>query len=266
MYSQRATAAGGLERSNSRKIMNQKQQVYISNGVGIAKDEHKLVASLIATIEKTGCKRNLVVASELDCFQGIADVVVGTANGHRLLSNLKKSELLRLSFSTSKILYALADRRKSSIEEILRISGLSRATVLKELSFLKKLGILQTKSGGRVSISNAICPPFNQIEAYEVKVKDWRSGIYQARNYKSFAHKVSVALPLARAKRLTGKLHEFRRMRVGLLGIGPTGQLTWFLRPRRLRPISGPRNFLAAVRLLGNQKNTSRVAIRSKAS
>jgi hypothetical protein len=258
--------AKGMNRLHSRQIGNRRQTPKIPQRVGIAKDERKLVTNLIATIKKSsGPKRNLVVASELDCFQGVADVVVGTANGYRLFPNLNKDELRRLSFSTSKILYALAGRKKSTMQNILRITGLSTPTIRKQLSFLEQMDVLQTKSDGRVSIVNAIHPPFKQIEAYEVKVKDWRSGIYQARNYKAFAHKVSVALPLARARLLKSKLHEFRRMRVGLLGIGPTGQLKWFLKPRRLRPISGSRNFLAAVSLLRNQREDPRFAIRPKA-
>ena len=223
--------------------------------MGVARDEKHLVNALIAALEKTHDKKTTIVAAELDCFQGVADVVSGTYNGYRLIPKITANKLRLLSFSTSKILSALAIRRKSSIPKVMQATGLSRSTIRKELSLLQNLGILSAGNGDRLSILHPIRPPFKEIEAYEVKVKDWKSGIYQARNYKSFAHKVSVALPLDRARLLKSKFPEFRMMRVGLVGITPRGKLKWFLKPRRRRPISSPRNFLAAVSLLRSAQN-----------
>ncbi len=137
---------------------------------------------------------------------------------------------------------------------LVRVTGLSKATVRKELKLLQELRILKMTKKGQVSVRHEVRPPFKEITAYEVKVKDWKSGIYQARNYKSFAHKVNVALPLNRAKLLKKRLEIFRRMRVGLLGISASGDLKWFLHPRRQKPISGARNFLAAISLLKRGK------------
>jgi hypothetical protein len=217
--------------------------------IGVPIEEKLLVTKLIQAIGKRPLKHKTIIASELDCFQGIADVVAGTYNGYRLFPNVTSKKLSRLSFSTSRILFALSGKKKIDISQISRITGLSTSTIRAELSLLKKLQILEVENG-QVAIRHVIRPPFNEIEAYEVKVKDWKSGIYQARNYRSFAHKVSVALPMARAALLKERLQEFRRMRVGLVGISPKGDLKWILRPRRQRPISGSRNFLAAVSLL----------------
>lgn len=242
---------GAIRTLKSARTNKRNHKRGFATRVGIARDEKRLVSNLIAAIEKkAGSKENVIVALELDCFQGVADVVAGTYNGYRLLPNSSGDKLHLLSFSTSKILSALAGKRKSSIPKILQATGLSAPTIRKELILLQKLGIVRPGNGDRVSILHVIRPPFREIEAYEVKVKDWKGGIYQARNYKSFAHKVSVALPLKRASLLKKKLPDFRRMRVGLLGIGPTGKLKWFLKPRRQRPISGPRNYLAAISLL----------------
>lgn len=222
-----------------------------SNHVGVAREEKRLVSTLIAAIRrKVTPRKSLIVATELDCFQGIADVVVGTYNGYRLFPKEAKAKLSLISFSTARVLSSLAGRKVSSIEKIAHTTGLSVSTIRKELTLLQKLGIIRPGRGSRVSIVHTIWQPFKEIVAFEVKVKDWKSGIYQARNYKSFAHKVSVALPLKRANLLKKRLPEFRRMRVGLLGIGPTGDVKWLLRPRRQKPISGPQNFLAALNLL----------------
>lgn len=227
----------------------------ILHRVGVAKDEKHLVTNLMNAIRKeTGTRRRVAVASELDCFQGIADVVKGTYNGYRLFPNTAISKLKLLSFSSSRVLSALAGNKHSSIKKLEYATNLSKSTIRKQVHLLEGLGVLQRKQDGRISIPHEIRPPFREIEAFEVKMKDWRSGIYQARNYKSFAHKVSVALPLRRAILLKHRLNDFRRMRVGLVGISPAGGLRWMLKPRRQKPISGARNFLAAVNLLRDAK------------
>jgi hypothetical protein len=242
----------GLRRAYSSKSGRQ-----CALRVGASRDEKRLVSNLIAAIRRLpGARKNVEVVSELDCFQGVADVVAGTYNGYRLFPNSPNPRLGSLSFSTAKVLAALSGKRTSSVSKIVLATGLSSSTVRKELALLNRLRLIENTRDGRISIIHPIRPPFKQIEAFEVKVKDWRGGIYQARNYKSFANKVSVVLPLRRATRLRKRLHDFRKMRVGLLAIAPSGDLKWFLKPRHRKPISSARNFLASVRLLRQARHS----------
>jgi hypothetical protein len=224
--------------------------------VGVAREERRLVSNLMAAISRSAVHpESITVISELDCFQGVADVVAGTFNidGQRSNTSVIGGSHLT-SFSTAKVLAALAGRRRSNVSNVVMTSQLSASTVRKELGLLQKMRMIQIGRDGNVSIPRAIRPPFKQIEAFEVKVKDWKSGIYQARNYKSFAHKVSVVLPLTRAQTLKNRLAVFRRMRVGLAGISPSGELKWLLKPRHHKPISSSRHFLATMRLLRNAR------------
>ena len=219
--------------------------------VGKALHEKHLVSHLVAGLVGRSSKNDQIeILRELDCFQGVADVVTGTYNGYRLFPKTGSAKLRLMSFSTAKVLAALSGKKTSHSQKIAASTALSESTVKRELQLLRRLQVVGSGPKGRIIVSHPIRPPFKQIEAFEVKVKDWKSGIYQARNYKSFANKVSVALPLSRATRLRGKLDQFRRMRVGLVGITPTGDVKWFLRPRYQKPISSARNFLASVRLL----------------
>jgi hypothetical protein len=88
--------------------------------------------------------------------------------------------------------------------------------------------------------------------AFEVKVKDWKSGLRQARSYKSFANRTYLALPIERADSIKQHVDVFRRFNVGLLGIEKGGGLQWFVKTRRSSPISPARNFYASVQLLKN--------------
>ena len=240
----------------SRFLRSRQQSKRLStNTVGVARGEKFLVSKLVSALErKQRPGKKLVVTCELDCFQGVADVVTGISNGYRLFPDSARSKLGLVSFSTAKVLSALVGRKKSTTERICLTTGLSYATVRKQLALLDKLGVLRLRANRSVWMVRKIRAPFEEITAFEVKVKDWKNGIYQARNYKSFAHKSNVALPMKRARLLKVRLQHFRRMRIGLLGIGPNGNLEWFLKPRRQKPISGPRNFFAAVRLLRDDK------------
>jgi len=234
------------------------------DNVGVARAEKRLVSGLLAFLGQSQNKRTgVVLASEFDCFQGVADVVAGVQNGYRLFPRSAKINSRLVTLSTARVLSMLAGRKTSTVVRLSRGTGLSASTVRKQVRVLSQLGMVRLREGGRISVGRDIRPPFREITAFEVKVKDWRSGIYQARNYRSFAHKVSVVLPLNRAKLLGARLHDFRRMKVGLLGINPSGKAEWFLKPRRRRPISGPRNYLAAIKLL-RKSGTPRVKHESR--
>lgn len=193
------------------------------------------------------------MCSELDCFQGVADLVTGFANGHQILPRRSDNKALKsFSFTTAKVLSILEGRRAAEVSEVVRATGLSRETVLKQLSTLRRFALVDVTQKGKILVTHKIRSPFREIAAYEVKVRDWKSGLHQARNYRSFAHRVTLALPLARAQKVRKYLSVFRQFKVGLLGIGNRGQMVWLLKPRKLKPISPARNFLASIYLLTN--------------
>jgi hypothetical protein len=232
--------------------MEQMKLSHSSRQVGVSKQEKYLVASLRLSLLKTVRSRSKhFVCTELDCFQGIADLVSGTPNGYRFLpSKTPRRRLKHFSFSTAKVLSALQGRKVTDSTRIAQATGLSKQTVRRQVRFLEELSLVRVEPRGRLRVTHEIKPPFSEIEAYEVKVRDWKGGLYQARNYRSFAHKVSLALPLRQAKQLKGQLGTFRRFKVGLVGIGNTAQLVWLVKPRRQKPISRARTFLASIHLL----------------
>lgn len=223
--------------------------------VGVSKAEARLVATLRRALvnEAARSRRRRVTAVELESFQGIADLVVGELNGRHMLP--RKVPLKRLeffSFSTAKILAALHGRKNIRISEIAEDSGLSETTVRRELRKLRDTRIVDIVGRDRVRILHAVSTPFSEMVAFEVKVKDWKSGLRQARSYKSFANRTYLALPIDRADSIKQHVDVFRRFNVGLLGIEKGGGLRWFAKTRRSSPISPARNFYASVQLLKN--------------
>lgn len=218
--------------------------------VGVPRTEKHLVQALVLSLRRREKPRSgVVVSSEIDCFQGIADVVCGLSSGSDLLPLSSNGHVARGSFSTAKVLAALSGKKSSTREEIAREAGLTEKTVAKELRLLRYSRIVAGVRGGRVLVPRKIRHPFRTLTAFEVKVKDWTSGIYQARNYRSFAHQVFVALPLRKAMLVRKNKELFKRLRVGLVGIGEGGELVWLIRSPRQRPVSAGRSFLAALRM-----------------
>jgi DNA-binding transcriptional ArsR family regulator len=221
--------------------------------VGVSKAEARLVAALRTALanESALSHRPRIYALELDSFRGVADLVVGESNGHLLLpSGTPRRQLTAFSLSTARVLAALGRKKATRISEIAKCSGLSDSTVRGQLRKLKDAGIVQSEAEGQIQVLHRVSPPFYELVAFEVKVKDWKSGLRQARNYRSFANRTYLALPLDRAEAVKKHREMFKRFKVGLVGIGKTGTVQWFVKPRRSTPISPAHNFYASILLL----------------
>jgi hypothetical protein len=236
------------------------------NSVGVARAEKRLVGSLVRALKRnTGSSRRIVLSSEVDCFQGVADVVRGVASGHALVSDAKPHDLLKFSFSTAKVLAALAGKKETTKERLVQETGLTRNTIARQLLVLRRSDLIDDIKNDRIVVTRKVEHPFREMIAFEVKVKDWGTGIYQARNYRSFAHEVFLALPLERAKRLGSRTQLFRRLKVGLVGIGKRGELIWLIKSPRRKPVSPGRSFLAAFHLMRDScRSTARSAPHSR--
>jgi hypothetical protein len=96
---------------HARRVKRRQKKRY-PNSVGVARSEKGLVSIVMAALGRTQKPGNrVVVSSEFDCFQGVADVVLGVYNGYRLFPNAAKSKLSLVSFSTARVLSALVRKR-----------------------------------------------------------------------------------------------------------------------------------------------------------
>jgi hypothetical protein len=221
-------------------------------GIGVSKAERRLVSSLLKGLARRSLHSpGERFCLELDCFQGVADVVIATPNDDMFLPATVTTRMLkRFSLSTAKVLAALRGQKLTHLSQVEEATGLSQKTIRKQLRLLERFQILTAEGEGQIRVGRAIRPPFREIAAFEAKVKDWKSGLRQARSYRSFAHRVSLALPLGRAESMRKEIQVFRRFNVGLVGVGRQGEIKWINRSRRTKPISPARNLLASVYLL----------------
>lgn len=219
--------------------------------VGVPKEEARLHRVLIKGLKREELKPGLtrIICSEVDCWNGIADVVVATANGARLFNHLSRAQLSSISLTTARILTRLSVRRCVSVEDLSSMLGMSQETVRSHVSRLITLKIASVQDR-KIRLTSAAKSPFKEVTAFEVKTKDWRRGLYQATHYKVFANRVALALPEEKARNVAaGHSEVFKKFGVGLLGLSPDS-FTFHIRPKKREPISPSRALMGAVELL----------------
>ena len=224
--------------------------------VGIPKAEGKLHRLLISAItrEPVPSGESRIICSELDVSCGIADVVVATANAPRNDSAwFPSNQLNDLNLSTAKLLTHLKFASYRRLDQIGKSVGLSDETVSLHVRKLEKLGIAKRR-GNTARLIRSTKIPFTEVTAFEVKVSDWRHGLYQATHYKSFANRVVLALPDAKAKLVASHKHAFRLFGVGLVGLSIADGITWYVKAARRTPSSASRTVLGILEILKSRE------------
>lgn len=236
--------------SNSRLTMKRAD-------VGVPKQEAKLQRSLVAALAREPLKRGLkrVICSEVDVWHGIADVVVATANGGLSREGWHSPQHLKhVNLTTAKLLAQLRYGEYKQYTDIAGSTGFSLATVSEHLRTLERLGTVRRR-GDSARLLRSTKTPFLDVAAFEVKVSDWRHGIYQAAHYRSFANRVSVALPNAKARAIAIHKDAFRLFGIGLVGIESPSSINWYIKPARRQPSSASRMILSVVQILKRKES-----------
>lgn len=223
------------------------------DAVGVPKQEAKLHRLLLRALcrEQTRKGEFRLICSEIDAYNGIADVITATSNGRKpFAQNLRIADLQWLNVTSARIMAQLQYGRRMKLADLASSAGLSQRTVSIHVARLQRLGILR-RTRDEVTPLRSTKVPFRDITAFEVKVADWQHGLYQATHYKAFANRVALVLPDDKARRVAkrGKLF-FTMFGVGLVGIRAPGILHWYLRPRFRKPLSHAKALLGSFQIL----------------
>lgn len=105
--------------------------------------------------------------------------------------------------------------QKICIDEKIRKHSLNKYKVKLALKFLKRLNLINECEEGKFLIDKAFTPSTSEIYSVEAKLKDWRSGLYQAIRYKVFSHKTFLAIDEAFIHRVDKSAFELNN--VGLI-------------------------------------------------
>jgi hypothetical protein len=177
----------------------------------------------------------LIAVPELVAPFGTADLVVVDDPDSRLAARLECGIAPLLNRTDADIVSTLNARIKRGLEDVCRTLMWEDISIIeRRIPRLLRVGAIQRSSrGGYLRHPDLV--PFRRLHAFEAKVRDWRSGLQQARTYALWADAATLMLGhlpnnrdqvLAEAKRWS-------------LGLADTNQI--LLRPRLRRHTHGRR-------------------------
>lgn len=190
-----------------------------------------------------GCPQFGAVYREVTCRQGIADFVAiaGTRDigASGLVTNLPSATL-----NSCALLISLLKKRSLRTEEYLsKASGLSLKRVQLVLGELVEVDIVKRATSGAYLLGDSWVTPRDEVWAFELKLENWRRALFQALQYRAFAHKVSIVLPRSKQSVVSQNLELFRKTQVGVLLLDPQEEENEFVvYPTKSRPSSSHHN------------------------
>lgn len=215
-----------------------------NNSIGVAKDENKIIDALIPFVQiafRPKAGRDLLVFPEFFIDNGVTDLSIFVVR--RKLVRRRMHANITASFSTpSKAVIIAPLIRFPALHKdaLLRHSGLLSENFESQLKNLLSVGAVQYLKKRDIFFLNPnIKVAIEHTIAIEAKMRDWRTALYQATRYASFAHKSFVALNSEFVHRAIKHIEKFRANQVGLIGVDPeNAQCKIILTQTRKQPTS----------------------------
>lgn len=153
---------------------------------------------------------------EFSAGYGIADLVF--ASNFSFSKKYFNTRTPLTNFNSLNIFLTLKDNKSYKLDDILEIfPRLSNNEVKKQIKFLTINNYLEKSKKGRYkkTIAKNHLNPIQKIIAIEVKLKDHRNGLVQARRYQYFADETYLAILQEAEKNINIK--EFNKYNIGLI-------------------------------------------------
>lgn len=180
-------------------------------------------ALLVNRLAKLFRQEGFLTQKEVGVGYGVADLVLIDTNkvnrehcalrqGYRQYSRLLRDEYFRVLFNLPDI----ESGQLVDLQTLVARTGLSASlikyTILKNL---RRNGFIDQIDGRFFCKVNGWMPLAKEIIAIEAKLRDWKSGTFQAIRYKTFANKVYLAVPQETEKNVDRSM--LKRHNVGLI-------------------------------------------------
>lgn len=130
--------------------------------------------------------RQSLSVEELNTGIGIADIVFS-----------KQINKRKYYFNNFELLYhtlTLLNRKNKKISELDFITRFSKKQIHCIIDKFISMELIEENGSEYFYVKNKLKPTISEFYAIEAKLKDWKSGFYQAMRYKNFAQKSFLAL------------------------------------------------------------------------
>ena len=169
-------------------------------------------------------KQSLSV-EELNTGIGIADIVFS-----------KKINKREYYFNNFELLFhtlTLLNRRNKKLSELDFVTRFSKKQIHSIIEKYISMELIEGKNSEYFYVKNKLKPTISEFYAIEAKLKDWKSGFYQAMRYKNFAQKSFLALSSDFIHRVDEKL--LIENNIGLISVSQD-KTKIIINPRRETP------------------------------
>jgi len=198
------------------------------------------------------------VQRELECRQGIPDFVISSANFAKIPEASRGPIASALATPSRALILSLLKPVSYRTEDyILRSSGLSLPVIRRSISELESLSLLVKSNRAGYVLSSLFPDIHSELWAFEVKVDKWRRALYQALQYKAFAHRVSVVIAERWVHLIERNVHQFRTLKVGVIALNEkSGNIRYIIRPVKRQPASRFHYLFALGKILNAQQKS----------
>ena len=221
-------------------------QGFIPNNESVLTENFKTVLS--KSLRSQGSS-NRILLDELDGLQGRADLVIARID-FKALPDVPCLEDLAVTLrlpAKARLLAMLRYGAPRTRPYLARVTGFSDSSLGSHIRQLESAGLARVHGNSSVSLNHRLPWSMVDIEAYEVKLYNWRRALHQAMNYRSFSHSVRVVMPPSGARCARKLTPVFLNNGIGLISIQNDGDTHVEIRSKKHRRPASRSLYLMAV-------------------
>lgn len=184
--------------------------------------ESEMIPVLIKNLSKVF--NTEYITTEFNTGNGIADVVFST--------KLSEENLFFNDYGMMTLFVSLFDRSKTVSTDLLNSNQYDKVKLkklLKQLEFENYIYFEDLK----IKTTRSYKPHTNNLISIEAKLKDWKSGFYQALRYKFFSEKSYLAFPRFNIHRVD--LELLKNHNIGLIAVD-NDKIDFVIKPKSEKP------------------------------
>lgn len=180
------------------------------------------------------------ILKEVDCHQGRPDYVASTRKLPTMSETQRKVLGGVLSApSTARVISLLKAAAPRTAEYLVRASGFSAPVVRRSLATLLSLDLVERTGSAGYVLSSGFPTLDWELWAFEVKLEHWQRALFQALQYRAFAHRSVVVISEHSAHRLERYTERFRTLNVGVIAMDAySGTFRLIVKPKKRSPAS----------------------------
>lgn len=191
------------------------------------------------------------VYREISCRQGRPDFIALTNKG-TFLDNKRMSNI---GLVGAWILATLKPTSPRTYQYLIKKSEYKEASIRKALNTLVSMAYIKQNGNGSYVLGDFTQFLETDVWAFELKLSNPKRAIFQAQQYKSFAERTVIIIPLNQAKNYTRFEKTMKRWGIGLATFDPfTGEFNLLKRPVKTKPFSKEHYMYAILQLLTSDK------------